>query len=260
MNPITPLGKKWEWSRSIWLCWLLFPFGFFSFISFFYIGARAKKMKWLISGFIYLLIVVQFFLVDEHFNEEHIVYDLSVGLVIMGWIAAFVQAFLGRIEYLQLLARRIAPDKMPPLMVQPRNQQIRTRSTITPSTKPAPTKHPMKRKKNRKKAQKKPTFVNINNATEAQLKKLPSVGSFMAKEIIIVRNKVSAFTSYTHLVNSLNVKPHVLIKAKPYIVFSDEELRNKRKNDNNRQNKQNQHKPDQQQLERRKQTGRVVDY
>ena len=44
-------------------------------------------MKWIISGFIYLLIVVQFFIVDEQFHEEHIVFDLSVGFVLMGWIA-----------------------------------------------------------------------------------------------------------------------------------------------------------------------------
>ena len=28
-----------------------------------------------------------FFIVDEQFHEEHIVFDLSVGFVLMGWIA-----------------------------------------------------------------------------------------------------------------------------------------------------------------------------
>ena len=264
MNPITPFGKKWEWSRSIWLGWLLFPFGFCSFVSFFYIGARAKKMKWIISGFIYLLIVVQFFIVDEQFHEEHIVFDLSVGLVLMGWIAAFVQAFLARIEYLQMLARQIAPDKMPPLMVKPRkNQKIRTRGTISPSTKPAPSKHPIKRKKNRNKSGKQPTLVNINRATEEQLKQLPSVGSFLAKEIIIVRRKVSSFTSYTHLVHALKIKPHILIKAKQYIVFSDQELKDRREQNQDNQNKPNQQKQNklrQQHPQTKKQSGRFVDY
>lgn len=257
MNSITPFGKKWEWRHSLWLIWLLFPFGFLSYISMFYIGVRARKMKWIIAGFIYLLIVVQAFIVMEVFPEEHVIYDLSLGLLIFGWISNCVHAFLARIEYLTFLARQIAPDKMNKLHGKSRyNDNIASHQKVIGKQKPAPSKHTMKRKNTNKKPRKQPTLININTASESKLKQLPSVGPFLAKEIIIVREKVFTFTSYTHLVTALNVKPHVLAKAKPYIVFSDQELRQRSKenNSNNKNTTSTKSPPT------KKQTGRVVDY
>lgn len=243
MGSITPYGKKWEWSRSIWLVWLLFPFGFFSFISFFLIGARTRTLKWIVAGVIYCLIVVQFFVVMEVVPEEHFFYDISVGLVLAGWIAAWVHATVARVEYLRKIAYETAPKRM---------DKFLSRAARTTVSKPAPAKPlKMKREKSASK-QKNPKVININKAKEKDLRELPSVGPFLAKEIIRVRKRVFAYDSYSHLIACLKVKPHVLAKAKDFIVYSDEELKARKRTESEKQ-KEDASPP-------QKRTGRVVDY
>src|SRR5690625_3296633 len=198
MKPITPLGRKWEWTRSIWLIWLLGPIGFTSFISFFYIGIRAQQKKWMIAGFVYLFILVQFFIISENFPEDHLIYDLSIGLVLFGWVAAWGHALLARIEYLQIRALRVQSKNNSPAI---RSEEIKpVQHTQNQSIQENPVKE---RDKN-------PQIININRATEEEISELPSVGPFLAKEIIAVREKIFQFTSYSHMVNALKIKPHVL--------------------------------------------------
>src|SRR5690625_2854 len=214
MKSITPLGLKWELMRSYWLIWLLVHLGFTIFISFFYIEIRVRQLKWMIAGFVYLGIVIQAFVFTELFPEEHIVFDLSVGIIIFGWVAACVHAFLARSEYLYLLARKLHPEQVTEVHFkkkQPTRMNIKEKQpkkTIIPT----------------KQEEKNPQVINMNKATEEELKQLPSIGPFLAKQIIAVRKKVKRFASYAHLVEVLEIKPHVLLKAKEFMVFSDEEL------------------------------------
>src|SRR5690625_4289656 len=106
MGPITPLGKKWEFNHSIWLAWLLVPFGFASYISFFYIAARAKKKKWFVAGIIYLLFFIQYIYFSDNYPFGHPVFTMSMIVLLFAWIASCVHAFIARREYLRIIAWR----------------------------------------------------------------------------------------------------------------------------------------------------------
>ncbi|MEI3605606.1 hypothetical protein SPD48_07870 [Pseudogracilibacillus sp. SE30717A] len=107
MKPITPFGKKWEFRHSIWLIWLLFPFGIAAYFSFFYIAIRTGKKKWLNAGIIYLIIFIQLIHISAEFSEEHWMFSISVAAALIGWISASVHGFLARREYLSIISTRI---------------------------------------------------------------------------------------------------------------------------------------------------------
>ena len=239
---ITGLGKGWERRHSIWMIWLLFPLGFTAFISFFVIGARAKEKKWLIAGFIYLLLLIQFFVVDEYIPYEHIVYDFSVMLLLGMWIAAWVQAVSVRPAYLRRLATRLYPE-----MNQVNSQQIipkhvsRTKSSVQVK------KYKPGRPTGKSEVSaSEPKVINMNDASQEEIAALPSFDNIIASRVIEVRNQIGAFESMSHFIKEMNMKPHVIAKAKPYIVFSDETRRDAQKKEETVHSKYS--------------AGRIVDY
>jgi hypothetical protein len=50
----TSRGKRWELLHSLWIGWT-FTLGFFSWVAFLYIGVRARKIRWVLWGLIYLI-------------------------------------------------------------------------------------------------------------------------------------------------------------------------------------------------------------
>ncbi|HLS66217.1 MAG TPA: helix-hairpin-helix domain-containing protein [Pseudogracilibacillus sp.] len=244
---LTPFGRGWEWSRSLWMGWLLFPFGFTAFIPFLYIGFRMRQTKWIISGFIYLAIIVIHFIIDENFDVEHPIFDVSVGVVLCMWIAAWIQATVARRQYLRLLAQRIiGPVEFQKFQKKSIENQLNIEEVsleeeenkgqalgrIEPKqkivTQPPQAKRPLKQKNVKKKVQDlSPTIINVNRASVNELRALPSIDRLLAEQIIARRKKVKKFQSYTELVYQLNIQPHALAKAKPYLTFSDEEKREK---------------------------------
>lgn len=66
--------------------------------------------------------------------------------------------------------------------------------------------------------------ININKANEEEIAQLPSIPLFLAKKIIKKREEEGPFTSIKHLATTTNIKPHILMRSKSYIVFADEDL------------------------------------
>jgi hypothetical protein len=53
-SSLTSRGKRWELLHSLWVAWT-FTLGFFSWVAFFYIGARARQVRWILWGVVYLV-------------------------------------------------------------------------------------------------------------------------------------------------------------------------------------------------------------
>lgn len=219
-DSLTPFGKKWEWFHSIWMLWLFFPLGFTSFIAFFYIGVRVKQVKWMIAGLIYLLFVVQFFIVDEFIPFEHFLYDLSVMVVLAGWIAAWVHAVSARRTYLQLLVKRIQVDAGRLSAIQDKKKQAQPVASNLAADISTIKKNADKRTVEREDEE--PRVINVNTATKEEIAQIPSFGNILAKKIIDVRQRFGPFESFTHFITLMEMKPHLLAKARPYLRFSDE--------------------------------------
>lgn len=64
-------------------------------------------------------------------------------------------------------------------------------------------------------------IVDINMATEEEIAKVPGIGSLFAKKVVSVRNEEKGFKSFDHFVEVLLVKPHLIGKIKPHLVFSE---------------------------------------
>lgn len=89
-------GVGWELSNSLWIGWSVFFFGFFTWISFFYAGKRAKRPDWIGWGMIYM---IPFLL-----SMSGVFIGLGAVLMLPTWFAGMVHAFSIRREYLYRLA------------------------------------------------------------------------------------------------------------------------------------------------------------
>lgn len=81
---------RWWWRHSLWILWT-FSLGFLNWLSFFYIGVRARSATWIASGFAYLLPVL-----------------LTLGSVGTGWLrfAVPLQLFASAASVLHAFAAR----------------------------------------------------------------------------------------------------------------------------------------------------------
>lgn len=255
--PITPFGNAWEWRHSLWLVWLLFPFGFLVPISFIYISIRGRKLKWLITGVIYSLLYGLVIFTDVQFDSESPLQDVIAAVILLGWIVAWGLAFSARREYLQILAKRRLGTEGFNQFIEATREQI-LNSTITTPTRP------MKRSENEKQKTEEtdslaPKIVQINKATKEELQALPGIDSLLATRIIETRDEVGAFRSYSNLVEQLKIQPHVLAKAQRYLTYTDSEYKRTldRQAESNMQPSQDSTKSKNSGKRRR---GRIVDY
>lgn len=250
---VTPFGRAWEWQRSIWLGWLLFPFGFATFISFLYIGIRARRIKWIVSSIIYFAITAVYFYVADNYDIDHVVFDTMMVIVLTAWITAWVQAFRSRREYLRILADQVMVEQG--LL----EEQMQTYRQVYSRGKPeAP--RPLRRKESDPTEQSTPTVLNVNKATAEQLRTLPSMDLISATQIVEAREREGSFKSYTHLIQTLNVQPHVFAKAKPLMAFSDDDLPDKTDGLNDTNKDINQTIEQQPKRPKKQKRGRIVDY
>ncbi|MGM8214594.1 helix-hairpin-helix domain-containing protein [Bacillaceae bacterium W0354] len=226
-DPITPFGRRWEIRHSFWLFWLLGPFGLTSFISFFYIGARAGRKKWLIAAFIYLIISFSSLYVAGDADEDSILLDIAAGLALTVWVGSGIHAFLARREYLRIIAKKIIDNpyrQTPPIKVQTRYPFFDDTKTAQPMS----IKNVKKKKSHIPVAdQEEPFMLRINKASLKEIASHPYIGNIVARQIVQVRDKVGQFNSYSHFVKETDIKPHILAKAKPYLIFNEKEEQHK---------------------------------
>src|SRR5699024_4526359 len=215
MPMITPLGKRWENLHSFWLIWLLafWKYGYLSFISFFYIGIRARKWKWILSGFIYLIIVIVYFsirqlVVKDIISEDHYLFDIALVIMLTSYVTIWVHAFWARKEYLQIIAERYIQKQGE----QPVHQVV-TEESGKATRKVEEALQQVKDKKVGHMG-----TIEINSASEAEIAEL--TGDTTAKEIVQARATGMVFHSLIDVIRVVHIKPHELAKYKSKLVFS----------------------------------------
>lgn len=236
-------------ANSLWIVMTLIPLGLTTYCGFFFIGIRANQRKWLISGFVYLVIVMSsFYFISETF-EDHILNDIFVWVLLGGWVASVVHAASIRQQYLNIIfERRVAYQRglntiKERKVVDPKSlerSKSSRKNTLDHTTSNQEKENPIVN----------PTIININKATEEEIRALPSIHPFLAKSILQARHDVGQFESIEHLAMVVNIQPHIFSKCKDYIAFTDDiktELEAKANH-----SKQDKHTG--------KQTGRMVDY
>lgn len=200
----------WIFLNSIWLIFLFIPLGLGTFASFFFIGIRANVKKWIYAGVIYMVLVITGFILINYFDNAHILSDIGVGLIMGAWLTAIGHGFSIRRKYLKIIANQGQGKNLTEI----NKEHI---SVVTAGE--------MKRNSPKENKKIDPQIINMNRATEKQISQLPAIHPFLAKEIIKIRKKVKKFKSLEHFARVTNVKPHILAKAKNYMMFSDKEVK-----------------------------------
>lgn len=96
---ITPKGRRWEILHSLWIGWT-FTLGFFNWIAFFYIGLRAKQLKWILWGLLYSVPFIVQGSVLEPETRDSTLGNLMIALQLILAVVSIVHAFKVRKEYL----------------------------------------------------------------------------------------------------------------------------------------------------------------
>lgn len=230
---ITSMGKKWELLNSFWMLWVLMIFGLTNYIAFFYIGAKLKSKKYVIAGFVYMILTFQYFFVNERYDIDTWQFDVSLTICLASWIISIIHAVSMRRIYLLTLEARAKGESVPQ-----RKEIIPTKAMVE---KAQETGGRMKLDELAP-----PQVVKVNEATAEQLSRIPSITALLAQEIVNERSEHGAYQSFEQFINRLQLKPHIIIKAKPFLLFPNTF-------DGSRQSS-----PQDSQAQSRK--GRVVDY
>ena len=206
MLNITPLGREWENRHSLWLIWLLvvYKHGFLAFVSFFYIGIRARRWKWIFAGFVYLLVEGLYLIRKYVDSTPETIRDIILAVFLFSIICSWVHAFLIRDEYLQIIAKR-EMEKRAEKDKDFENQQ----NSITME----------KQNKSTYETTYKGKPIFINTATESEIAEI--TGSNIANDIIRIRNKNGAYHSLVDVIRHIQMKPHELAKIKKHFIFSE---------------------------------------
>lgn len=99
---MTSMGRTWEWLHSLWIVWTL-PLGFTSWLAFFYIGWRTRRVRWLLWGLLYFAAFAAFATTNSGRQPN----DITIGLMVVAGIVSVVHALAVRGDYLVRLENRM---------------------------------------------------------------------------------------------------------------------------------------------------------
>lgn len=102
---VTSRGRRWELLHSLWVGWT-FTIGLFSWVAFFYIGLRARRMRWILWGVLYLVIFA-IFAIPASSGPDNEIAKAAVGPMIVAGFISIVHALLVRNDYLLRLENRM---------------------------------------------------------------------------------------------------------------------------------------------------------
>lgn len=217
---ITSKGKVWEMMNSIWMLWAIVTLGFLNYISFFYIAFRVKQRKWTIWGIIYSIPFIVYMALEGTVSEDSLLYNLIFSALMISWIGSIIHVFKIRAEYLIRLEHYKKSSKVQNDIEKLRSSIQREYETTSTEgkvevTSPQPTKIVPEQE-----VQEPTNPVDVNTASEAEIASIPSIGAILAKKVVAVREQKGGFASLDEFTESLNIKPHVRERLKPFVVFS----------------------------------------
>src|SRR5699024_10015560 len=153
-----------------------------------------------------------------HFPDEHILSDIGVGIILIAWFTSIGHGFAVRRLYLRILAKQ---------KLEYESQQLRDQERLSNRPMTNGQTVPVNEPSEEKEDQQLLGPININRVRLDEITLLPGIHSFLAKEIIQIRNKEGQFKTIEDFALKTKIKPHILSKAKSYIVFSDKDLQEK---------------------------------
>ncbi|KKK39991.1 hypothetical protein WQ57_01605 [Mesobacillus campisalis] len=212
---ITSKGKTWEVLNSLWVLWAVATFGFFNYISFFYIAYRVKQKKWTVIGCLYAIPFILLMVISEVVPTDHWLYNTVFAAYLIGWIASIFHVFRVRPEY---LLRLEAYKSVEHQGIEKMRKNIASEYGVGggESTKQVPVVNRDEEQKISPAVQ--PIIpVDLNSASEKEISEIPHIGVILAKKIVSIRESTGGFATIEQFSDQLNLKPHIIEKIRPYI-------------------------------------------
>lgn len=246
---ITSRGMKWQIINSLWIIFT-FTLGIFNWISFLFIGYKARCKKWIIYSIIYAAPFMACMVVGK-------ATDFLSGLVILSGIVGIVHAFIIRQEYLIRLdavdhGKTLSDSEVKDIIIKIKLSKIKLEDNDASEAvkENVDTRPSFKIEEDVKLEDKESTVetkqatnegfknepIDINTASENELANLPSFGVILAKKAVNHRETKGYFNSVEEFAEALSLKPHVLERIKPLIIVKNLEHEHK---DNDISNKNN---------------------
>jgi DNA uptake protein ComE-like DNA-binding protein len=201
-----------DYRRKLRLWWLVFalcPF-WTQWISFVYIGLRAKRPRWIAWGAVYgALGLASLILV----NQAGILDGIGVTGTFGIWLVALVHALMERNEYLERLD--VLED---PRLTQARLLE-RRRQLVTEIAR----EHPrLAEESGVGRPDVKDAFdgglVDLNHASERALTTLPGVDKRLAHRIVLIRGRIGGFSSLYDAGSLLDLEPDLVDDLRTRVV------------------------------------------
>lgn len=182
-------SKSWRIKNSLWIIWsftiILSPVGFF------YIGAKTKKLKWIISGVIYFLLgpVALYFSGKSESGFVPSSVGTALGFIwFFSFIACIVHSFIVRKSYLNLISSESSATAIPVVPVSSSTNKAPVLRNGTP--------------------EEKILKVNINTSSEKMISDLPGVGIAIANRAVAIRSNSGPYTSVNEFITRLDIPAH----------------------------------------------------
>ncbi|MBN3553657.1 helix-hairpin-helix domain-containing protein [Fictibacillus nanhaiensis] len=225
MASVTDRGKFWEMKNSIWMLWVFLTFGFFNYISFFYVSYKVKQRKWFVAGILYSIPFILMMITADTVLSDTWLNDVGTMSYIIGYIVSILHVIKIRPEYLLRLDAKLSSgykEKEIDYLKKTIAREYGAASVIEKQP-VLPSKTVDEQIKFKEEKEMRVEQVMINETTEEELAKVPGIGGLFAKKIISTRSQENGFQSFNHFVEVLSVKPHLAEKIRPYLLFPEKE-------------------------------------
>ena len=198
-----------RWLRSWWLVFAFCPF-WTQWISFVYIGLRAKRPLWIGWGAVYGATALASLILV---NQAGILDGIGVTGTFGIWLVALVHALVVRNEYLERLD--VLED---PRLTQARLLE-RRRALVTELAR----EHPhLAEQSGVGRPDVKDAFdgglVDLNHASERALTTLPGVDKRLAHQIVLIRGRIGGFSSLYDAGSLLDMAPGLVDDLRDRVV------------------------------------------
>ena len=94
-------SRRWRLRHSLWMLPAIVGFGLFTWVSFLYIGVRAKRSGWLAAAGLYFAGTVAVFVIDGLAGNASALESVYVVLMLAMWIGGTVHAVFSNRNWLR---------------------------------------------------------------------------------------------------------------------------------------------------------------
>ena len=198
-----------SWLRSWWLVFAFDPF-WTQWISFVYIGLRAKRPQWIAWGAVYGAIALGSLILVK---QPGILDGIGVTGTFAVWLVALVHALVVRNEYLERLDVLEDPRLAQAQLLQRRRELVTQLAREHPQ---------LAEESGVGRPDVKDAFdgglVDLNHASERALTTLPGVDKRMAHQIVLIRGRIGGFSSLYDAGSLLDLKPDLVDDLRDRVV------------------------------------------